>query len=210
MDIGTIATPRPIRRAERRTGRAVVLGASIAFGSCTLAACTDEPDDAKAPLLAAASVPAEQEAVERQDEPTLALDAREGSLATVEVSPGFTPDPLRYEGSTGPRTIDAHDFDERCRGWLSPEPELVLSAERPFAELAVMVASTADVTVLVVGPDGDARCGDDEEGTHAIVRDLFEQGTYRMWVGTAEREEGVRFVLALSELEETRPSHLLQ
>lgn len=196
-------------RSERRAGRAVVLGATIAFGSCTLAACADGADHAeKVPLLAAtASLPSEQEEIE--DEPTLALDADEGSVATLQASPGFTPDPLTHDGTTAPTSLAANEVDERCEGWLAPEPDFVLTADRPFSELALMAASRDDVTLFIMGPDGEARCADDDEGTNPIVRGLFGPGTYRVWVGTAEREAEVPYVLALSELDDTVPSRLL-
>ncbi len=195
-------------RMERRAGRAAVLGATIAFGSCTLAACGDVSDEAaKMPLLAAASLPAYEEG--GVEEAALSLEADEGSVATITATPGFTPDPLVRAGSTSEGAIDAHDVDERCRGWVSAEPDVVISAERPFAELAVMAAATEDITLLVIDPEGEARCGDDEDGTNPIVRGLFEAGTHRVWVGTASPSSRARFVLALSELDDTLPSRLL-
>lgn len=196
-------------RVERRAGRAAVLGATIAFGSCTLAACGDLSDDAaKMPLLAAASLPSYEEEG-GVDEVALALEAAEGSVATITAAPGFTPDPLVRTGTTGEAAIDAREVDERCRGWVSAQPDVVITAERPFAELAVMAAASEDITLLVIDPEGEARCGDDEDGTHPVVRGLFEVGTHRVWLGTASPSSRARFVLALSELDDTLPSRLL-
>ncbi len=192
---------------EHRASRAAVLGATLAFGSCTLAGCGDGGDVAKMPLLGAVSVPVRDEAIE--EEPVLEIDAEEGRVATVSASPGFTPDPMTYAGTSRGNAIDAHELDDRCRGWLAAEPELVLTADRPFSELALMVASSADTSLYVLGPDdGEARCADDEDGHSPLVRELFEPGVYRVWVGTADPDETTSFVIALSELEETRPSTL--
>lgn len=208
LRIATIEPPSFPLAVERRAGRAVVLGATIAFGSCTLAACGDGADySPKMPLLAAASLPAHEDEVDEVE--TLALDAQEGSVATLEASPGFTPDPLTHAGTTRETSIEASDVDERCAGWLAAEPDYVLTADRPFSELAVMVASAEDATLFIVGPDGEARCGDDEDGANPIVRGLFVPGTHRVWVGAPAPDVTVSYVLALSELDDTLPSRLV-
>jgi hypothetical protein len=149
--------------------------------------------------------------VERREhvDDSLAFEAETGRVGTFETSPGFTPDPLVHEGTTSGGPIDASQIDERCTGFVGHEPDFVFTARRPFAELAVMAASERDTTLIVVGPDGETRCSDDVEGTHPIVRALFEPGTYRVWVGTAERGTSARFVFALSELDGSLPSNLL-
>ncbi len=201
----------------RRAGRAVVLGAAVAIGSCSLAACgdTSATETQNVPVLAAsahdANEPIEIDAPppDEEDEDVLSLQAEEGRIDSVVMSPGFAPDPLTREGTTSGGVIDGQYEGERCRGWLAPQPDLVFTARRPFAELAVMVASEEDTTLFVVGPDGEPRCGDDEDGKQPVVRGLFAQGTHRVWVGTAAPEVTASYVLALSELEESRPSRLL-
>jgi hypothetical protein len=197
----------------RRASRAVVLGAAVAIGS-SLAACgdTSERDVPSVPVLAASishDADHESELVAVDEEETLSLDADEGRLETFEASPGFTPDPLIHEGTTAGGPIDGHDEDDRCHGWLAPEPDFVFTAHRPFAELAVMVASEEDTTLFVVGPDGEPRCGDDDDGVQPMVRGLFTEGTHRVWVGTSAPDVTAHYLLALSELEESRPSRLL-
>ena len=203
----------------RRAGRAVALGAAVAIGSCSLAACGDANDREthNVPALAATAHDADDEGEigaapleeEEETEAMLSLEAEEGRLDTFVTSPGFTPDPLTREGTTSGGVIDGQAEDDRCHGWLAPEPDFVFTARRPFAELAVMVASEEDTTLFVVGPDGEPRCGDDEDGEQPVVRGLFAEGTHRIWVGTAAPDVSTRYVLALSELEESRPSRLL-
>lgn len=195
----------------RRAGRAVAFGAAVAIGGCSIAGCGDpSAQEPKMPELAAATV-IEDEVIEApiEEDVSLALEAREGRVDTLDASPGFTPDPLTHEGTTVGGPIDGHYEDDRCRGWLAPEPDFVFNAHRPFAELAVMVASEEDTTLFVVGPDGEPRCGDDEEGTQPIVRGLFAQGTHRVWVGTGAPDVTAHYVLAFSELDDSRPSRLL-
>src|SRR5690606_10267565 len=166
------------RSAPRRGGRAVVLGAAVAIGSCSLAGCGDASDqEPKVPALAAATVMEEDvEEVVAEPPPAeleLELEAEEGRVDTLAAAPGLTPDPLTHRGTTTAGSIDAHLEDDRCRGWLAPTPDFVFDAQRPFAELAVMVASEADTTLFIIGPDGEPRCSDDEDGTQPVVRGLF-------------------------------------
>lgn len=138
------------------TRGAMVLGATLAFGGCQLASCDDPGEDEVVVPLAnvAPTPPTESEPLDPD------LDATEARVAEIETSPGFTPDPTLRIGTAAGGPVDANHFDERCHGWIAAQPDVLLRATRPFAELVVMAASADDTTLLVVGPDGDARCGD--------------------------------------------------
>lgn len=190
--------------------RAAVLGATLAFGTCTLTACGEDVDHTPeiAPVVSTAPVEHEEAAPRIEEPPSLDYDAEEGRVGTFEASPGFTPDPMTHPGTTAPGVIDAQEEDEHCHGWLAAEPDYVFTATRSFAELALMAASRADTTLFVVDPDGRTRCGDDDEGRDPLIRAPFAPGVYRVWVGTRERDTEAPYVLALSELDETSPAEL--
>ena len=137
------------------------------------------------------------------------LEADQGRVADLVASPGFTPDPMTRASTTASSDIDLSEYDDRCAGWASREPDLLVHADRPFAELAVMAASPADLTMMLVGPDGEARCSDDVEGTHPVVRGDFAAGLHRVWIGSHNRGAVVPFMLALTELDGLAPSSLL-
>ncbi len=198
----------------RVDSRAAVLGATLAFGSCTLAGCGD--DDAEravdVPALAATAPSPEAPLVVEPEEappaPELDFDTEEGRVSTFGAGPGFTPDPMTHPGTTAGGPIDAHLEDEHCHGWVGPQPDFVITATRAFAELSLMVASSADTSLFVIGPDGGAHCTDDDEGRDPRLRERFAPGVYRVWVGTATQGTEEPFLLALSELDETTPSQL--
>lgn len=192
----------------------MVLGATLALGGCSLAGCGEEsPPEPKLPPLAdvrAAVVeePVEQERAVQLDRPD--VEAELARFGTIEAAPGFVPDPLIQSGQAAGGPVDARQYDERCTGWIAAQPDVILHTPRPFAELSVMVASAEDTSLMIVGPDGDARCGDDEDGSMPIVRGPFAAGEHRVWVGIARAGAEAPFSLALSELEESSPSALLQ
>lgn len=190
-------------RSQKRG--AMVLSATLALGSCQMASCNDADEDKAASTASATHSPLDEE-TSATAEPD--IDATEARVAEIETSPGFTPDPTTCSGTTAGGPLDVNHLDDRCHGWVDSQPDAILQAARPFAELAVMAASRDDATLLVVGPDGEARCGDDEDGTNPVVRGFFAAGLHRVWVGTRERGVEAAFVLGLSELDDARPSSL--
>lgn len=200
----------------RRTVSHKVITGLIAFGSCGLVAC-DEPANpavqSPVPSMATrapALEPEPEEAVVAPvpDEP--AVDSEQSQLGTVELQPGFTPDPVSRVGTAAGGPIDAHLWDDRCDGWIAQHPDAQLEVVRPFAELAIMVASEADTTLMVIGPDGEAHCSDDAEGHDPLLRATLDAGVHRIWVGTTEPHESARYVLSFSEFDATTPAATLQ
>lgn len=193
--------------ARGNAGAAVVLGATLALGGCSLTGCDGTSDYDKMPSLTTVAPVQQTEEPPAPEDPD--IDAEEGTLASVTVAPGFTPDPHVEEGTTAGGPVDASRFDERCDGWIAAAPDVVIETPRPFAELTVMVASREDTTLVLVGPDGQPRCADDSDGTHPLIRGDFAAGLHRVWVGTRERGAEASFVLAMSELDDSVPSSLL-
>lgn len=196
------------------TGRAIALGATIAFGSCGLAACAgDTVDEMKMPALGGIA----PELVDEPEPDAMAmpvpegpdLEAHEAVLGSLDLAPGFTPDPTTQSGQTRGGPFDARMHDERCEGWIARQPDALLRARRPFAELAIMAAARTEITLMIVGPDGEARCASGRGDARPVLRAPFDRGVHRVWVGTRRRGEEARFVLALTELEATDPATLL-
>src|SRR5690606_7957645 len=121
----------------------------------------------------------------------------------------FMPDPTTQSGTTSGGPFDAHTHDERCEGWIARQPDAMLRAHRPFAELAIMAAARTETTLMVVGPDGEARCASGRDEQSPVARAACGRGVPRVWVGTRRRGEQARYVLALTELEDTDPATLL-
>ena len=196
------------------TPRALALGATIAFGSCQLAACDAADETAHIAPLATTTTPTREA---QRDPPAAAeavplepdLQSAHGRIADVAVGPGFTPDPSTWTGDEIGGRINAHELDDRCDGWIAAQPDIVLHTTRPFAELVIMAASEVDSTLVMVGPDGELRCGDNEDEQHPIVRGSLPRGTFRIWVGARDAGGSAPFVLAMSELDDSRPSSLL-
>lgn len=188
-------------RPKRARLRAVV-GVTLALGGG--AGCS-EPAIAPTPIVASSETRA---APAPRPEPAHAdLDAEEARYPRIDAAPGFLPDPLIQEGTTSGGSLDASEVDERCAGYIGRAPDHLVQMQRPFAEIAIMVASPEDTSLLIVDQSGRARCSADDDGLHPVVRETFGAGAYRVWVATAHPGARQPYLFALSELE-TRPSQL--
>ena len=119
----------------------------------------------------------------------------------LRLTPGFTPDPKVARGvAGGPAAAEAMSPD--CAGFVAADPSHVLSLTAPFSSLRILVASEADTTLVVRGPDGGFRCADDVEGDDPIVEGRLPEGTYSVWVGTARPNRTAPYVIGFSEQRE--------
>lgn len=77
--------------------------------------------------------------------------------------------------------------NHKCLGYADPKPDHLLILEKPFATLTLKVRSNTDTTLVVQGPDGVVRCGDDAgSNKNANITDNdWKSGIYKVWVGTA-------------------------
>ena len=132
-------------------------------------------------LLAAAAALAGAQA------PALAQDvSADPNFGTVRLRSGFTPDPRVVPVQSG-GDIDAESIDPSCRGFISNAPDVRLYYEAGSLPLIISVASSADTTLVINGPDGSWYCDDDGgvNGLNPMVRfDDPESGRYEIWVGT--------------------------
>ena len=192
----------------RRGPLPMVLGATLALGSCALGACDGEGAPPEPPAAEAAARPGGDEAPAPTPEPAEAdLEAREAVFGRVELAPGFSPDPTTRRGSAG-GPVDASELQEDCAGWISSRPSYLFDAGLTFAELSVMVAAEEDTSLVVLDPAGEIHCADDQEGHNPVVRARFAHGLYRVWVGAHERGARVRYALGFSELDDVTTADL--
>lgn len=97
-------------------------------------------------------------------------------------------------GTTGggvslPAIVSNSDrHNNKCLGFGDNQPDHLLVLEQNFPNLRLRVNSGgADTTLVVQGPEGVVRCGDDTSASNkdASLNDTdWKAGTYRIWVGT--------------------------
>ncbi|MGY6660969.1 MAG: peptidase [Glycocaulis sp.] len=121
---------------------------------------------------------------------------------TISLRGGFTPDPYRVRLQSG-GPIRANDsIGGNCVGYIAEAPDVRLNFQPGSLPLIISVASSADTTLVINGPDGGWYCNDDGGvGTNPSIRwDSPMAGQYDIWVGTWGSQSLREAVLVISEL----------
>ena len=99
--------------------------------------------------------------------------------------------------------LDASRIDSTCAGFITAAPDVRLVYSAGSLPLIVSVASGADTTLVINGPDGRWYCDDDGgvNGMNPSVRFNHPvSGRYEIWVGTYGRAALRDARLNISEL----------
>ncbi|MBN8608513.1 MAG: peptidase S1 [Caulobacterales bacterium] len=121
---------------------------------------------------------------------------------TVNITAGFTPDPYTVNLQSGGQR-DASAISPSCRGYIANAPDFRVNYSAGSFPLIISVASSADTTLVVNGPDGSWYCDDDSgnEGMNPSLRFGSPQsGQYDIWVGTYGQSANYEAQLNISEL----------
>jgi hypothetical protein len=108
------------------------------------------------------------------------------TYGTVALNGGFTPDPYVVNLQSG-GNINASNLSSSCRGFIANAPDVRLNWRSGSLPLIISVASGADTTLVVNGPDGSWYCDDDGgvNGLNPALRfNSPQSGQYDIWVGT--------------------------
>jgi len=138
----------------------------------------------------------------------LAIGGRRSNFGQRRVRPGFMPDPINVNITSG-GTIDASTLGlgAGCVGWLTQQPDYIVRLTGTSANLRMYVTSTADVTLLVNSADAHWHCNDDSYGGTNPSVDLpnSPRGQYDIWVGSYRSGVTAPSVLHITELSSNHP-----
>ena len=97
-------------------------------------------------------------------------------------------------------TREASALGAGCVGRISQEPQLVLRLDGPTdlsLEAAPIGSPLHDLSLVVLGADGWARCADDTEGLAPRFSGRLPAGSYQLFVGRQQAEGSLRVRLTL-------------
>ncbi|MBS0384846.1 MAG: peptidase S1 [Proteobacteria bacterium] len=123
------------------------------------------------------------------------------TYGTVALRTGFEPDPWVGAVQSG-GSIDARTINQSCTGFIADAPDARLQYPAGSLPLIISVASNADTTLVVNGPDGSWYCNDDG-GNNMNPSLRFEHpasGQYDIWIGTYGNSALQNAQLNISEL----------
>lgn len=111
------------------------------------------------------------------------------NYGSVNLRAGFNPDPRVVSVRAG-GNLNANTAARNCAGFISRAPDFKVNYTAGSYPLIISVASSADTTLVINGPNGNWHCDDDggENGSNPSVRfNNPRSGRYDIWVGTYNR-----------------------
>ena len=124
------------------------------------------------------------------------------TYGTTDLATGFQPDPFVVQVQSG-GSIDAQSINPGCKGFIASAPDVRVNFTAGALPLIISVASDADTTLVVNGPDGAWYCDDDggQYGRNPALRFGHPQsGRYDIWIGTSGSSSLQAAQLNVSEL----------
>jgi len=114
----------------------------------------------------------------------LGAPAQAQTYGSVQIGPGFTPDPRTRDLQAG-GSVNASGFGGNCVGWIADAPDYSVFWGGG-SNLIISSVSSSDTTLVVRTPGGNIICDDDSgEGLNpAIAFSNASNGRYDIWVGT--------------------------
>lgn len=107
------------------------------------------------------------------------------SYGATDLASGFQPDPLVIPVRSG-GSIDAQSINPGCKGFIASAADVRINFTAGALPLIISVASDADTTLVVNGPDGAWYC-DDNSGRNGHNPSLRfnrpQSGQYNIWIG---------------------------
>lgn len=126
------------------------------------------------------------------------------NYGSVTLRPGFVPDPRNVNVVSGGGMSAQQTVRGDCRGYITPQPDVVLNLRGSSPWFRVYVTSQSDTTLIIQGPGG-LRCADDTFGTNPAIEGPFPGGRYSIWVGSYRAGENAQSVLSFTEIQSNHP-----
>lgn len=122
------------------------------------------------------------------------------ALVTLDLMAGFPQDPT-FVSVSGGGEVDARLLGGDCTGYINRQPVVTVDWSGAADLARVFIVSDGDPTLVVLTPKGELLCNDN---AHAQLLDPFVElekpaaGEYRIWVGSAARNQLVPGILVLT------------
>lgn len=129
----------------------------------------------------------------------------------VTISPKFSPDPMIIRGISG-GSVPANSVAGRkdtptgpCVGFVDDQPDHTIELTSFFNYLSLIVESPQDTTIVITGPGG-TWCNDDFQGKNPGVAGEWLPGTYRVYVGSYDKNSYHPYIIRMSETQVANPT----
>jgi hypothetical protein len=133
----------------------------------------------------------------------LLVGGTRANFGTHALTGGFLPDPTSFAvTSGGSMPVDRLGLALGCRGFVTPQPDVIVHYASPSRFLRIFVRASGDTTLIVNDGAGHWWCDDDSGGALDPSIDLSSppSGQYDVWVGSHRSSELIRGRLFFTEV----------
>jgi SAM-dependent methyltransferase len=142
---------------------------------------------------------------QEQQEPTETdIPTQSSNFGTVKLNKSFSPDPHTTQGTSG-GGIQASSFHADCSGWVASTPDHLLELPETLDFLKIFAQSSGNTTLVIKMPDGKYRCNDDTYEHNPALHGSWEQGTYKIWLGSFKQGEMHSYKLMFTTNKDLKP-----
>lgn len=141
----------------------------------------------------------------------LEVGAQQANFGVHEVAPGFLPDPMDINVTSG-GDLDARTLNigRGCKGWVTRRPDVVVRLTGTSQRLRFYVtpqAGRGDSTLIINHANGSWRCNDDSWNSLNPTVDINNApaGQYDVWIGSYHQGEHLQGTLHITELAANHP-----
>lgn len=128
----------------------------------------------------------------------------------VTIRPKFSPEPMIIRGISG-GSVSATQAAGRketptgpCVGFVDESPNHTINLKAFFNYLSLQVESPKDTTIVISGPGG-TWCNDDFQGKNPGIAGQWQPGTYKVWVGSYNKNNFDPYIIKMSEVRLLNP-----
>lgn len=128
----------------------------------------------------------------------------------VRLGSKFSPDPLTIRGISG-GAVESKSVAGRaqtptgpCVGFVDQPPDHTIELTSFFNYLSLQVQSPEDTTLVISGPGG-SWCNDDFQGKNPGIAGQWLAGTYRIWVGSYDKNNYHPYIINISQVQLLNP-----
>lgn len=128
------------------------------------------------------------------------LAALNRAYVSVDLNAGFPLDPFLVSVNGGGE-LDARLLNEKCAGYINPNPTLTLNWTGNADLARVFTYSDADPMLVIQTPDGKFLCSDDNNSLLLDAQIEISKpspGKYNVWVGSAAPKQLLPTILVLT------------
>ena len=122
------------------------------------------------------------------------------AMLTLDLSNGFALDPT-FVSVNGGGEVDAGLLSAKCKGYINRQPVATVRYPGGAKQVRTFFYSDGDPTLLVLTPDGKVLCNDNASEQILdpfLALDNPIAGDYRIWVGSAAKNQLIPGVLVFS------------